>query len=439
MLPQEVIRHKRDGKKLTKEEIDFFIKGVADWSVSECQIAAFAMAVYLGGMDNDETVNMTRAMSESGAVMDWSDKGLDGPILDKHSTGGVGDSVSLILAPLLAACGAFVPMISGRSLGHTGGTLDKLNSIPGYAVVPSLEQFYKVTKEVGCAIIGQTSDLALADKRFYSIRDVTATIESVPLIAASILSKKLSAGIDGLIIDLKCGNGAFMNNLDDARTLAKTMVNVAVGAGLPARAVITNMNEVLGTSVGNALEVREAVAYLKGKDRNPRLSEIVMTLCGEALLLKGLAQTKEEASDKLQKALDSGKAAELFDKMVAALGGPVGFIEAPEKHLPEAPVIKPVYATESGYVTAMDTYKIGSTVIVLGGQRTTLDQRIDFSVGFTDFVQIGDKIDSNKPIAVIHANSEETFAKAEKMLQSAIRVGDKEPVKDPVIYETVVA
>ncbi|MBR1778666.1 MAG: thymidine phosphorylase [Alphaproteobacteria bacterium] len=439
MLPQEVIRHKRDGKKLTKEEIDFFIKGVADWSVSECQIAAFAMAVYLSGMDNDETTNLTRAMAHSGAVMNWADKGLNGPVLDKHSTGGVGDSVSLILAPLLAACGGFVPMISGRSLGHTGGTLDKLNSIPGYTVVPSLDQFYKVTKEVGCAIIGQTSDLALADKRFYSVRDVTATIESVPLIAASILSKKLSAGIDGLIMDLKCGNGAFMNDLDKAETLAKSMVAAAAGAGLPARAVITNMNEVLGKTVGNALEVTEAVSYLKGEYRNPRLNEIVMTLCSEALLLKGLAQTQKEASEKLQQALDSGKAAELFAKMTAALGGPTDFIENPKKHLPKASVIKPVYAPESGYVAAMDTRKIGSVVIVLGGQRITPDQRIDYAVGFTDFVQIGDKIDDNTPIALIHANSEETFAEAEKMLRSTIQVSDTEPVKEPVIYKTIAA
>ena len=439
MLPQEVIRHKRDGKKLTKEEIDFFIKGVADWSVSECQIAAFAMAVFLCGMDKEETINLTQAMTHSGAVMNWTDKHLNGPVLDKHSTGGVGDSVSLILAPLLAACGAVVPMISGRSLGHTGGTLDKLNSIPGYTVIPSLDQFYKVTKDVGCAIIGQTSDLALADKRFYSIRDVTATIDSVPLIVASILSKKLSAGLDGLILDLKCGNGAFMNSSDDARILAETMVATAAGAGLAARAVITDMNEVLGENVGNALEVMEAIAYLKGEYRNPRMNEIVLTLCGEALQLKGLAETREEAVTKLQQALDSGKAAEKFARMVAALGGPADLIDAPDRHLPKAPVIRPVYAEKSGYVAAMDVRGIGETVIILGGQRKTPDQQIDFSVGFTDFVQIGEKVDSDKPIAFIHANSEETFAEAEKKLRSTIQVSDTEPEKQPVILKTVAA
>ena len=439
MLPQEVIRHKRDGKKLTKEEIDFFIKGVTDWSVSESQIASFAMAIYLCGMSIEETVELTRAMTYSGEVMNWADKDLNGPVLGKNSTGGVGDSVSLILVPLLAACGVYVPMISGRSLGHTGGTLDKLNSIPGYTVVPSLEQFYNVTREVGCAIIGQTSDLALADKRFYSVRDVTATIESIPLIASSILSKMLAAGIDGLIMDLKCGNGAFMSNPDDAETLAKNMVAVATGAGLPACAVISDMNEVLGTTVGNALEVEEAVAYLKGEKRNPRLGEIVMKLGCESLLLKGLAGTREEAVTKLQEALDSGKAAEKFAKMVAALGGPSDLIEAPEKHLPQAPIRRPVFSDESGYVTAMDAHGIGETVIILGGQRKTPDQSVDFSVGFSDFVQVGDKIGADKPIAVIHANSEETFAEAEKLLRSTIRVGDTEPVKRPVVYKTVAA
>ena len=330
-------------------------------------------------------------------------------------------------------------MISGRSLGHTGGTLDKLNSIPGYTLVPSLDRFYQVTKEVGCAIIGQTSDLALADKRFYSVRDVTATIESVPLIAASILSKKMSAGIEGLIMDLKCGNGAFMNNIEDARVLAETMVAAATAAGMPTRAVITNMNEVLGENVGNALEIREVIAYLKGEHRNPRLNEIIMTLCSEALLLKGLAETREDAMARLRQALDSGKAAEKFAKMVAALGGPADLLENPEKHLPKASVIRPVYADRDGYVSAMDTRRIGETVIVLGGQRKIPDQQIDFSVGFTDFVQVGDIVNTDKPIAIIHAHSEETFAEAEKMLRSTIQVDDSAPVKQPVVYETVAA
>lgn len=439
MLAQEVIRHKRDGQKLTKEEIEFFIKGAVDWSVSECQIAAFTMAVYLRGMDPEETTALTRAMMRSGEVMNWADKDLNGPVLDKHSSGGVGDSVSLILAPLLAACCAYVPMIAGRGLGHTGGTLDKIESIPGYTTIPSLDQFYKVTKEIGCAIIGQTGDLVPADKRFYAIRDVTATIESAPLITASILSKKLSAGLDALIMDLKCGNGAFMASRDEARSLAETMVSVAVGAGISARALLTNMDQVLGDCVGNALEVGEAIAYLKGERRNPRLNELVMTLCSEALMLKNLAADEQEARTKLQQALDCGKAAECFAKMTAALGGPSDLLEDPWKYLPKAAVIRPVYTDKTGYVSAMDTYKIGTTMIILGGQRKNFDQRLDHSVGFTDFIQIGDRVETGKPIAVIHAANEDTFAAAEKQLRSSIQTSEEKPVETPIVYETVTA
>ncbi len=439
MLPQEVIRHKRDGQKLTKEEIDFFIQGITDWSVSECQIAALTMAIYLRGMENDEIVNLTRAMTHSGEVMKWADQNLGGPVLDKHSTGGVGDKVSLMLAPMIAACGGFVPMISGRGLGHTGGTLDKFDSIPGYTTVPTLEQFYKVTKEVGCAIIGQTGDLAPADKRVYAVRDVTATVESIPLITASILSKKLSAGLDALVMDLKCGNGAFMDNLDDARKLAKTIVAVAAGAGMPTNAILTNMNQVLGRTVGNAVEVAEAVAYLKGEYREPRLHEVTMALCAEALVLKNLASSREDARAKLQHALDSGKAAELFARMVAALGGPADFMDDPWKYLPKAPIVRPVYAKKDGFVSGMDTRGVGLAVIVLGGQRKTPDQKLDFSVGFTDFAQVGEEADSSHPIAVVHAANEETFAEAEQMLQNMVQTSEDKPAETPVIYETVTA
>ena len=437
MLAQEVTRHKRDGQKLTKEEIEFFIKGAADWSVSECQIAAFTMAVYLRGMDLEEITALTRAMTLSGEVMNWADKNLNGPVLDKHSSGGVGDSVSLVLAPLLAACGGYVPMIAGRGLGHTGGTLDKIESIPGYTTIPSLEQFYKVTQEAGCAIIGQTGDLAPADKRFYPIRDVTATVESVPLITASILSKKLSAGLDALVIDLKCGNGAFMTGRDEARNLAKIMTTVAVNTGISARALLTNMDQVLGDCVGNALEVGEALAYLKNQRRNPRFNELTMTLCSEALMLKKLASSEQEAREKLRQALDSGKAVECFAKMVAALGGPSDFVEKPWDYLPKAAIVRPVYSDQTGYVSAMDTRRIGRTMILLGGQRKNFDQRLNLSVGFTDFIQIGDKLDAEKPIAVVHAANEETFAEAEKQLQLSVRTSDEKPVETPIVYETV--
>lgn len=439
MLPQEVIRHKRDGQKLTKEEIEFFIGGIADWAVSECQIAAFAMAVFLRGMDTEEIVCLTRAMTHSGEVMQWRDKDLGGPVLDKHSTGGVGDKVSLMLAPMIAACGGFVPMVSGRGLGHTGGTLDKFDSIPGYTTTPSLDRFYKVTKEVGCAIIGQTGDLAPADKRIYAVRDVTATVASIPLITASILSKKLSAGLDALVMDLKYGNGAFMSDPEDARTLARTIVNVAAGAGMPAHAMLTDMNQVLGRSVGNALEMSEAVDYLKGGYRNPRLHEITMALSAEALVLKNLAASHEEAREKLQNALDSGKAAELFAKMVAAMGGPADFMEDPWKYLPKAPIVRPVYAKTAGYVSAMDTRGVGTAVITLGGQRRSPDQRLDYSVGFTDFAGIGEEVGPDRPVAVIHAANEETFAEAEKMIQDIVETSPEKPAEAPVVYETVTA
>lgn len=439
MLAQEVIRHKRDGQKLTDEEIEFFVKGATDWSVSESQIAAFTMAVFLRGMDLDETVALTRAMTRSGEMLDWSDKGLDGPVVDKHSSGGVGDSVSLVLAPLLAACGGYVPMIAGRGLGHTGGTFDKIESIPGYAAMPSSERLYAVTREAGCAIIGQTGDLAPADKRFYAIRDVSGTVESMPLIASSILSKKLSSGLQALVMDLKCGNGAFMTDLDEARTLARTMTAVAKGAGVRAEALLTDMNQVLGDCVGNALEVAAAVSYLKGERRNPRLHELTMALCGKALILTGLAADDNDARAKLERALDSGEALERFAKMVAGLGGPADFTDKPSEYLPAAAIVRPVFAERTGFVTAMDTRKIGETMIVLGGQRKNFDQRPDYAVGFTDFIKVGEEIPADRPIAVVHAESEDAFAEAEQRLRSAVSIGDERPAAGLIVYETVTA
>lgn len=437
MLPQEVIRHKRDGRKLSADEIEYFIRGVTNWSVSECQIAAFVMAVYLKGMETDETVALTMAMTRSGEMLKWDDCDFDGPVLDKHSTGGVGDKVSLMLAPMIAACGGYVPMISGRGLGHTGGTLDKFDSIPGYITVPDTQRFKKVTKEVGCAVIGQTGDLAPADKRIYAVRDVTSTVESIPLITASILSKKLAAGLDALVMDLKCGNGAFMSNIDDARTLAKMIVGVAAGAGTPAHAILTDMNQVLGRTVGNALEVAEAVAYLKGEARDSRLHEVTMALCVEALMLKGLAFSREEARDKLEKALDSGAALEKFAKMTAALGGPADFTDDVWKYLPKAAVCRPVYAQQEGFLSGLDTREVGLAVTVLGGQRTSPDQRLDYSVGFTDFARIGERLDKDRPIAVVCAADEESFAQARQMLQNAVRTSSDAPEEASAVIETI--
>ncbi|MGF1609419.1 MAG: thymidine phosphorylase, partial [Kiloniellales bacterium] len=300
-FPQEIIRRKRDGAALSEAEIAFMVEGLTSGALSEGQAAAFAMAVFFRGMERRECVALTKAMTRSGSMIDWS--GLGRPVLDKHSTGGVGDKVSLMLAPLLAACGAAVPMISGRGLGHTGGTLDKLEAIPGYDTTPGLERLRTVVAEAGCAIIGQTAELAPADRRLYAIRDVTATVESVPLITASILSKKLAAGLDGLVMDVKVGNGAFMAEPAAARELAESLVAVAGAAGLPTVALITDMNQVLGRSAGNALEVREAIDYLTGASRDPRLHEVTLALAVEALLLGGLAGDAETAQELLRDAL----------------------------------------------------------------------------------------------------------------------------------------
>lgn len=365
-LPQEIIRRKRDNKVLTTEEINFFIQGVAKNTVSEGQIAAFAMAVYFNEMTMPERIALTCAMRDSGMVIDWSHMNFDGPIVDKHSTGGVGDVTSLMLGPMVAACGGYVPMISGRGLGHTGGTLDKLESIAGYNIMPNNDLFGKVTKEAGVAIIGQTGDLAPADKRVYATRDVTATVDNISLITASILSKKLAAGLDSLVMDVKVGSGAFMPTYEASEELAKSIVAVANGAGTKTTALLTDMNQVLASTAGNALEVREAIRFLTGEYRNPRLYEVTMALCAEMLVIANLAKDEQEARIKLQAVLDNGKAAECFGKMVFGLGGPNDIIENYDNHLETAQIIKPVFADKSGFVNTMDTRDLGMAVVGMG-------------------------------------------------------------------------
>src|SRR5271166_1221606 len=334
ILPQEIIRLKRDGRALSAGEIGDFIAGLTSGAVTEGQAAAFAMAVYFRGMTLTERVALTRAMTETGARLDWREANLPGPTLDKHSTGGVGDNVSLMLAPMLAASGAYVPMISGRGLGHTGGTLDKLDSIPGYVSQPDLALFKRVVKEAGCAIIGQTTDLAPADRRLYAIRDVTATVESVALITASILSKKLAAGLQGLVMDVKTGSGAFMPTLEAARELATSIATVATDAGLPTVSLITDMNEPLASAAGNAVEVRNAVDYLTGAKRDARLHRVTMALGAELLALSGLASDAQAGAAVLERALGSGAAAERFERMVMGLGGPPDFVSRAHMALP---------------------------------------------------------------------------------------------------------
>ncbi len=400
-LPQETIRTKRDGGTLEGAAIAEFVAGLTDGSVTEGQAAAFAMAVFFRGLSVPERVALTRAMTESGTVLAWD---LPGPVLDKHSTGGVGDAVSLALAPMVAACGGYVPMISGRGLGHTGGTLDKLASIPGYEVAPDPDLFRRVVAEVGCAIIGQTDRMAPADKRLYAIRDVTGTVESLDLITASILSKKLAAGLGGLVMDVKQGSGAFMAGLPEARALAGSIVSVAVGAGLPTVALITDMDAPLASAAGNAVEVAYALDYLTVTRREPRFHAVTLALGAEMLVLGKLAGTREEAMARLEEALASGRAAERFARMVAALGGPADLLERPAASLPAAPVRRRVEA--AGTVAAVATRDLGLAV------------------------------DATGLIGIVHAADEDAADRAEAALRAAYRMGEP-PGERPAVIERV--
>ena len=432
MLPQEIIRKKRNRQPLSADEISEFIKGITDGSIMDAQTAALTMAVFLNGLNADETVALTMAMRDSGDVLEW--KGFDAPIVDKHSSGGVGDKVSLMLAPLLAACGVYVPMISGRGLGHTGGTLDKFDSIPGYKTMPDNDLFRRTVKEAGCAVIGQTGNLAPADKKIYAIRDVCGTVESIELITASILSKKLAAGLEYLVMDLKCGNGAFMDNIEDAHKLARSIVKVANGAGTKTSALITDMNQVLGRTVGNALEMKEAVDFLKGENVNSRLAEITLALCAELLVNARQAATEQEARTKLQTAWQNGQALEHFARMVTLLGGPADFCDRPENFLARAAVIRPVFADEPGYVSAMQTRDIGLALIKLKGGRIRSDQKLDYATGFSEFCQRGDYLDAQHPIALIHAQSEDDCRQAAADLKAAVKLASAQPsLTNPII------
>ncbi len=436
MLPQELIRRKRDGARLSDSEIDALVAGIADGrGLSDAQVGALAMALFLRGIDRGECIALTRAMTRSGDVLSWKSESLPGPVVDKHSTGGVGDKVSLMLAPWVAACGGFVPMISGRGLGHTGGTLDKLESIPGYAAKPDNALFRRTVREVGCAIIGQTADLAPADKRLYAIRDVTATVESIGLITASILSKKLAAGLDALVMDVKFGSGAFMAEFPRARELAQSIVEVANGAGLKTRTLLTDMDSPLGTTAGNALEVREALAYLKG-ERDARLHECTRALAVEMLDLAGIAP-RATAAARLDVALSSGAAAERFARMVTALGGPADLLERPDAYLAKAPIVRAVLPGRPGHVASVATRAVGVAVLELGGGRTDPTAAIDPAVGFERLAPLGAAVDHDRPLAVIHARDEASAERAARTLQAAYTVADASAPAGPVVRETL--
>ncbi|BCX16950.1 MAG: thymidine phosphorylase [Geminicoccaceae bacterium] len=432
-LPQEIIRKKRDGGELGPDEIEAFVAGLVDGRVADAQAGAFAMAVCLRGMSVAETVALTRAMARSGRVLSWPD--LPGPVVDKHSTGGIGDKVSLILAPLVAACDAYVPMLSGRGLGHTGGTLDKLESIPGYRAEVDLERFRSVVREVGCAIVGATGDLAPADRRLYAIRDVTATVESIPLITASILSKKLAAGPSALVMDVKVGSGAFLPGLDQARALARSIVEVAEGAGLACRALLTDMSRCLGRAAGNALEVAEAISVLRGEPADPALLEVTMALAAELLVMGGSAEHEAAARDTLAKALSDGRAAERFARMVTALGGPSDLLERPERRLPMAPVREPLDPPRPGWVARIDGRALGVAIVRLGVGRALPGAPIDPAVGLSRVVAPGERVGDGVPLCFVHARDRADVAALHAELRAAFEITETPPVPTPLVYE----
>jgi thymidine phosphorylase len=432
LLPEEFIRAKRDGQELADDAIKEFVNGITSGQVSDAQIGAFTMAVYFKGMNLAERSALTLAMRDSGRCFHWPD--LNGPVLDKHSTGGVGDLVSIVLAPMLAACGAYVPMISGRGLGHTGGTLDKLESIAGLNVNPSQQLFNQIVRVTGMAVTGQGSDLAPADGRIYAVRDVTATVDSIPLIVASILSKKLAEGLDSLVLDIKTGNGAFMRERNRARDLAADFVEVASLAGLPCRALITDMNQPLARNAGNALEMMEAIEFLKNGYRQPRLEEVIMSLGSEMLVLGSLAESPAVARHMLNDAIETGLAAERFAQVVSMQGGPSDILEQPAKHLLPAPVVRDLTAKEDGYVEFMDCRAIGMCVVELGGGRKHAGDIIDHRVGLSDFRLIGEPVSSGEPLLTIHAANEADWQTAAKRLAGAVVIGRATDAL-PAIYE----
>lgn len=432
LLPAELIRAKRDGQELAQDAIQGFVEGITAGQVSDAQIGAFTMAVYFQNMSMSEQSALTLAMRDSGHCLHWPD--LDGPLLDKHSTGGVGDLVSLVLAPMLAACGAYIPMISGRGLGHTGGTLDKLESIPGFNVNPSQQLFDTTVRETGLAMTGQGSDLAPADGRIYAVRDVTATVDSIPLIVASILSKKLAEGLDGLVLDIKTGNGAFMHERNRARDLAANLIEVAALAGLPCRALITDMNQPLARNAGNALEMIEAIEFLRYGDRHPRLEDVTLSLGIEMLLLGGLAEEPKAARLMLNKVLETGLAAEHFARMVSMQGGPSDLVDQPARYLQAAPVVRTLAAPRDGCIEFMDTRAIGLCVVGLGGGRRVVEDIIDHRVGLSEFCLVGDMVNKGDPLVSIHAADESAWQVAAQVLLKAIVIGHRMDTL-PAVYE----
>jgi thymidine phosphorylase len=436
-LPQEVVRKKRDREHLTASEIRQFILGVGDGSVSDAQIAAFTMATCLNGMSLEEQVALTFAMRDSGRVTDWKRVLPSGSrVVEKHSSGGVGDEkVTLIVTPLVAACGIYLPNISGRSLGHTGGELDLLESIPGYRIEPSRERFEAVVRDVGTAIIGPTPDLAPADRAIFHVRDITATVESIPLIVSSILSKKLAAGADGLVMTVPFGTGAFMRRPGDAVHLAQGLIEVASAADLPMVAWISDLDQVLGDSVGNSLEVLETIEFLQGDKREARLLEVVLQLAAEILVMADVTDEMENAKSLIHEKLADGSGASKFGAMVAAMGGPADLLEHPLKYLQQAPIVEAIYASEAGFIVSMDCFAVGMALVELGAGRAQPRDAIDYAVGISDVVHLGDSVVASKPLCTLHARTKEQWHEAAAKLRRAFVIRGEAGRVPPVLLE----
>ncbi len=424
---RQVLAQLRRGAMPEAAQLDWFATGLADGTVSDAQAGAFAMGVCARGLSEAGRVALTRAMRDSGRVLHWD---LDGPVLDKHSTGGIGDCVSLVLAPALAACGAYVPMISGRGLGHTGGTLDKLDAIPGLTTQLDEARFRDVVAQAGCAIVGATADIAPADKRLYAVRDVTSTVDSLDLITASILSKKLAAGLDGLVLDVKTGSGAFMKDLGAARALAHALVETANAAGCRTTAVISDMNQPLAPSLGNALEVAEVMRVLRGETKGP-LVDISAALGGDLLANAGLALEGAAGAEAIRAAIRDGRAAERFGRMIATMGGPVQFVENWARFLPEATVIREVKAEVPGYVQAIDGEALGLAVVALGGGRVVESDEVDPAVGLGQVVRLGTHLTAGQPLAVVHASRPDAADRAAQAVRRAISLAPDAPEAAP--------
>lgn len=434
MDARAIIAKLRDKKPLSEAELSWFANGLADGAVTDAQAGAFAMAALLNGFSTGERVALTLAMRDSGDVMKWD---LPGPVVDKHSTGGIGDSVSLLLAPALAALGAYVPMVSGRGLGHTGGTLDKLEAIPGLKTEVSEDRFRQIVNNVGTAIVSATGTIAPADKRLYAIRDVTGTVESIDLITASILSKKLAAGLEALVLDVKVGTGAFMKTMEDAVALAESLVSTAIGAGCKTSALITDMNQPCATAIGNALEVMEVMQALSGAEIDNVLCDLTADLGGEVLVLAGMAEDAQTGAEQVLETLRDGSAAERFGRMVAELGGPADFVDRWRDRLPAAPVVVEVKAGKSGFVTGIDGEALGLAVVRLGGGRLKGGDRVDPSVGLSDVALLGDRLEADTPLCLIHAATLAAAEMAATAINKAYAIGGQAPDVPPVVYRRV--